>query len=334
MATRKQVAELAGVSEAVVSYVLHNKSIVKEETKRKVLEAIEQLGYRPNLMARGLKMRQTRQIAVLVGYMGNPFEAGILLHVEKTVQELGYAVFFHSYNSGTEERLKELLHGRVDGILLLGQSLHEETIAHFAAQGVPIFSLLQPTVGHEQVEWLDVDWHASMWQLASYLKEQGHVRVALMTHRSERSYLSLRAQAFLVAAAGTGLQCEPEWILYGQGQFEPAQAAMLAAIVSLRGEELPYTALVGMNDLMAMGAMSACRHSFVSVPQQLAVVSCEGILLSSEVAPPLTTLLYPREQLGQEGTTYFIRKLMNGAEADRTWPETKLQMDLVVRQSG
>ncbi len=332
MATRKQVAELAGVSEAVVSYVLHNKPIVKEATRLKVLEAIQQLGYRPNMMARGLKMKQSRQIAVLVGSLGNPFEAGVLLHVEQTAQRHGYAVFFHSYSEQGEEELKELLHGRVDGIMLLGQSLREDTIQHFLSTGTPIFSLMAPALHHQDVGSLDLDWGKAMIKLAAHLKERGHQKAALMTHGSPRHYASSRANAFQAAAEAEGLICSEEMTLFGGGTFEQASAAMAEELKKYdQGAALPYTAIVAVNDLMALGILSACRKMGVNVPVQLAVAGCEGILMSGETSPPLTTLLYPREELGSRGTALFIG--MISGDSTIKPPDGALDAELMVRGS-
>jgi DNA-binding LacI/PurR family transcriptional regulator len=123
MATRQEVADRAGVSVAVVSYVLNNRKIVKEQTRQKVLEAVLALNYKPNLLARSLKTKKSKQIAVLVQFLGNPFEAGILLRIETVAKANGYFVFFQTYEEEQEERLKELFMGRVDGIILLGQAL-------------------------------------------------------------------------------------------------------------------------------------------------------------------------------------------------------------------
>ena len=100
MVTRDHVALRAGVSVAVVSYVLNNKNIVKEETRQKVLLAVKELGYQPNLAARSLKTKKSQQIAVLVNNLGNPFEAEVLLCLESTAREAGYSVFFSKLQAG------------------------------------------------------------------------------------------------------------------------------------------------------------------------------------------------------------------------------------------
>jgi DNA-binding LacI/PurR family transcriptional regulator len=307
MVKRKDVALLAGVSEAVVSYVLHNKPYVKEDTRRKVLDAIEKLGYRPNLLARGLKSLRTQQIAVLVSSLGNPFEAGILLNIERVAQELGYAVFFLSYKEQTEDKLIEQLYGRIDGLLLLGQSLRTETIEHFNRINIPIASLLTPAVIHESVQALDVDWEQEMRRIVNHLTGQGHRSVGMMVNQDAQHYHRVRADAFRNAAIEGGLVCELTNTLYGAGSFESAEFVMGAYLQRLGNPT--FSAIVAMNDLMAMGVLSACRIHGLQVPERLAVVGCEGILLSSQTSPPLTTLVYPREQLGELGTSQFIRRL-------------------------
>jgi DNA-binding LacI/PurR family transcriptional regulator len=329
MVTRKDVAEHAGVSEAVVSYVLNNKQLVKESTRRKVLEAIEQLGYRPNQMARSLKRQRTEQIAVLMGAIGNPFEAGILLHVESTAQELGYIVFFHSYKPDNESKLIDLLHGRVDGVVVLGHSLRQETLEHFGQQGIPVMSLLTPAKRHTNYPVYDVDWVAAMRELVKHLLQQGHRRVGLIAHASKEHYLQIREDCFRSEAEAAGLMCDDNSVIRAQGNFESAEHG-LAQWLGLHNGELPVTAIIGLNDLMAMGALSACRQHQLQIPEQMAVVGCEGILLSSQTNPPMTTLVYPRFELGREGMKWFIQRL-KGEEPEEL---RSFRAALVIRSSG
>lgn len=329
MVTRKDVADRAGVSSAVVSYVLNNREIVKEETRQKVLEAIRELGYQPNLLAQSLKTKKSRQIAVLINYLGNPFEAGLLINIEQHAKDRGYFVFFQTYKQEEEDQLKSLFMGRVDGILLLGQALKPQVVEHFQALDMPVVSVLKP-VGSSpdsdaSVPYMDLDWEAEMSKLVRHLQQQGHTRIGFMGSGEAGQHYEVRLQAFIHALRETGCAWYSEDLLDGGGRFEPAERALHAELIR---QSVGFTALVCANDLMAAGCLAACRKAGVRVPEQLAVAGCEDILMSSQTDPPLTAIHYPRPQMGEAA----MRLLLDTIEGNVA--ETPLfSGELVVRRS-
>jgi DNA-binding LacI/PurR family transcriptional regulator len=312
MATRNDVARLAGVSVAVVSYVLNNKSFVKEETRRKVLAAMEELGYTPNLTARSLKTRKSGQLAVLTNFIGNPFEAGILLHLEESARQRGYMIAYRSYDSARQPELLAQLAGRVDGIVLLGQSLAEDTLKSFYKKGVPVISVMAPGRTDTPIHTVDVDWTAAYRHVVVELVRLGHRHIAFMGHGGPLDPLYPRMEAFAAAvreeekSIGTTLQCE--WLAAG-GRYEAAREHLL---------DLPaapgFTALVTANDLTAIGACSACRERGWAVPDRLSIVSSENILMVSETHPPIAALDYPREQAAHQAMELLVRLIEEPAE--------------------
>ncbi|MFD0679772.1 MULTISPECIES: LacI family DNA-binding transcriptional regulator [unclassified Paenibacillus] len=337
MATRQQVADRAGVSVAVVSYVLNNKKLVKEETRQRVLEAVRELGYRPNLVARSLKTKKSNQIAVLVRFLGNPFEAGILLAIESTAKASGYFVFFQTYEEAQEEQLKELFMGRVDGIILLGQFLSSETLDYFISRGIPIVSITRPYTELNdrdmdiRSQWIDIDWHGAMRELVQHLRQQGHERIAFMADSAGIHHYEWRFRACIEALNSAGLRFEPADRLNGGGRFEQAYAE-LAQRLSLTGsvKQLPFTALICANDLMAAGSLAACRDHGIAVPEQLAIAGCEDILMSAQTNPPLTVLRYPRPEAAEAATRHLL-ELMDGKNSCSS--STLLKAELVIRGS-
>ncbi|WP_438447804.1 LacI family DNA-binding transcriptional regulator [Gorillibacterium sp. sgz5001074] len=290
MVTRNEVARRAGVSVAVVSYVLNNKSIVKEETRKKVLEAVEELGYLPNLTARSLKTKKSNQLAVLTNFIGNPFEAGILLHLEEAARRSGYMVTYRSYHPDREHELKTLLAGRVDGIVLLGQSLEAGTVEFFEKRKVPLVSVMASSLPQETVVAVDVDWEAGYREVIGELCHLGHRHIAYIGHGNPSDPLHPRRMAFDRALRSEerfqAIRCD---FLEGGGRYESAREAVMA----LPGEPI-FTALVCVNDLTAIGAVSACRERGWSVPGRLSIIGSENILMVSETHPPIAALEYPR----------------------------------------
>lgn len=317
MATRKEVADRAGVSIAVVSYVLNDSNYVKEETRRKVLQAIEELGYETNMAARALKMRKTEQLAVLINHMGNPHETGLLLRIEEHAAKHNYVLFFQTFHKEQESRLKSLLNGRVDGIFLLGQSLQEDTVRHFSKQNIPFVSITTPAIRRsDEVTCIDLDWTFEYVRLIRLLKEKGHERIAYMAIHDPEHPLRHRLESFRRAMEAEGMPLRESDILYADGGLVTGSEAIKR---SLR-ESDRFTAIVGANDLMTAGIVAACRELGVDIPRELAVAGSEDILMSSQTAPPLTVIHYPREHVGRIAMEVMLDKMQKRPVADRILP--------------
>ncbi|MFC4775733.1 LacI family DNA-binding transcriptional regulator [Paenibacillus sp. GCM10023252] len=298
MASRKDVAQLAGVSVAVVSYVLNGKTNVKEETRERVLAAMQELKYEPNLLARSLKTRRTQQLAVFVNYLGNPFEAGILLRLETAARQEGYLVFFQTYTQDIEQPLISALRGRVDGIILLGQQLEYETYKRLEALEVPVMSVTQSLKLQEWgIPYIDLDWVKQYREAIIHLKNQGHTRIAYMTDTASGGYHLHRLQAFQEAAQLEGLVLPEQLILDGGGRVESA-TVVFQDYVQRSGSNLPMSAIICSNDLMAAAVLEVCKTNNVTVPGQLAIMGSEDILMTEHTEPKLTVIHYPRERLG------------------------------------
>lgn len=315
MVTRQDVADRAGVSVAVVSYVLNDREIVKEATKRRVQEAIRELGYRPNQTARSLKTKKSQQIAVLIHYIGNPFEAGLLLHIEETAKLHGYFVFVQTYDPDREEELRGLLMGRVDGVLLLGQSFSQETFEYFSSLDVPIVSAMQPSDwdGGERnnVSFVDIEWLPVMSSLLSHLRQRGHERIAFMTVGGNNLHYAVRYHAFceVMRLERVGLEGSASRILNGSGRFEQARAVLGSLLDEVEGGHIDFTAIVCANDLMAAGCLAACHERGIQVPHDLAIAGCENILMSSQLSPPLTVIDYPRQLVGEAAMNLLFDRM-------------------------
>ncbi|GGI44293.1 LacI family transcriptional regulator [Paenibacillus marchantiophytorum] len=328
MVTRKDVAERAGVSVAVVSYVMNNKTNVKETTRNKVLAVIQELDYRPNLVARSMKTKKTQQLAVLVNNLGNPFEAGILISLERSAMERGYFLFFQKFQPQQEESLKSLFAGRVDGIILLGQSLAMTTIEYFQQQGIPVISIMEPSSNEKGiVPFLDIDWASAMKQLFVHLKSRGYRSIAYLTAGQQMSsqHYEVRNRALIHAAGEEDIQLD-ELIEVDSCNFETAYRHLVAKWTSQ--SDFSYQALLCVNDLTAAGAVAACKQLGISVPERLAIVGCEDILMSSQTSPTITTIHYPRLAIG-EATLERMLALIQGQAVKNEI----LKNELVVRES-
>ncbi|RAV22428.1 LacI family DNA-binding transcriptional regulator [Paenibacillus contaminans] len=327
MVTRDDVAKRAGVSVAVVSYVMNNKNNVKETTRQKVLQAIEELGYNPNQTARSLKTKKTGQFGVLFNSLGNPFETGISLGLEERARQTGQSLIFQTYIPSEEDKLRTIFMGRTDGLLLMGQSLKPETLVYFGKIGIPVYSITTPAKAHSSVRCIDIDWREAMFKLIEHLKSLGHTRIGFMAHSSLEHHLHVRFVHFLKAMEAHGLDFHQNDLLHGGGQLEMAYANMTKLLQKSR--ELPFTAIVGANDLMGIGMLSACKDSGLSVPRDLSVAACENILMASHTTPGLTTLHYPRREIGFKAFDMIMQEAGSGGKA----ADYTMGCELIVRLS-
>ncbi len=323
--TRKDVAQRAGVSVAVVSYVLNDVQKVGEATRKRVLQAIEDLDYHPNIAARSLKMRRTNQITVLLNDLENPFEAFILTDIEEAAATAGYSVQISKFQPQREEELKTQLTGRSDGIILIGQSLKDTTVSHFLKQKIPLLSIHKPVWDRKEIPYIDVDWVHAMRQLIRRLRDAGHESIGFMSNGQLSHHHTQRFQAFLQAMQFEKLFFHHSSVLYGGGNYEKAYQVMHEA---LRGQ-LPFSALICANDMMALGVLAACREAVVSVPGKLAVTGCENTVLAALTSPSLTSVDFPRRQLGALAVL-MLKQAANGEQAG----SITLEAELIARDSG
>jgi len=326
MVTRDDVAKHAGVSVAVVSYVINDKRIVKEETRQKVLRAIEELGYNPNMTARSLKTKETKQFGVLFNNLGNPFETGISLGLEAKAREYGRSLIFQTYVAEEEERLKTIFMGRTDGFVLLGQSLKASTAEHFDRLGVPVLSITTPAAARDSVRIVDIDWYGAMVELLQHLKACGHTRIGFMGNEKREHPHHVRYLRFKEATAALGLEFDERTsLILADGRLESAQLRMREALAASRP---PFTGIVCANDLMAIGVLSACKEMGLSVPGDLSVAGCEDVLMASHTTPTLTTIHYPRRLGGFTAIDLLMKRHGGEAAAPVTLPH-----ELIVRES-
>lgn len=326
MITRKQVAEHAGVSVAAVSYVVNNKSGVSEATRQKVLAAIKELGYQPNFMARSLKMQKTNQLAVLVNFLGNSFEAGILMHLEARASEYGYFIVFQTYSPDTEDEFIRLTAGRADGVILLGQRLKPESLDQLRRMNLPVISIMKPVGSEWSVPYVDIDWVLGMRKVIKHLKSNGHSQIGFIGVSKPDHYLHMREKAFQLAMTEEGLSFSQEHLLRGEGRLEQAYESMKLHLSS--PERYAFSAIIAASDLMAVGLLTAAREFGIQVPQELAIAGCENILMTSQTTPGVTVLDYPREQAAIEGIDLMVQHIETGLSNT-----VILTADLVVRAS-
>jgi len=271
---------------------------------------------------------RTNQVAVLVNHLGNPFEASLVSYVEAALQQHGYSMILQTYRQDADESALQLLAERADGLLLMGQTLADHSLDYFRSRGIPLVSLMRPAWEKQGIPSVDLNWLQAMRKTIEYLMSRGHIEIGFMTNGNPAHYHTHRFSSFIQAMQLCKGRFDHANVLNGGGTYLKAYDAMEQRIAS---GELTFSVLVCANDLMAIGALAACRHYGIDIPRQLAIIGCEDILMSSEVYPPLTTIQYDRGQLCRAAVDVLMARI-NGEENDP--PAPMVDGFLVVRASA
>jgi len=319
-----QVARRARVSTATVSRVLNNSGLVKNTTRARVVKAIEALKYSPNLHARSLAGGRSRTIGVIVSNIENPFFLDIYKAVEEGVHRAGYELVM----ANTDYRSERLVAGvrlmigrRVAGLAAIVSEMDADLIEELTGSRIPVvfYDVGAPRANITNIR---VNYRRGMEMLTSYLHSLGHRRLGFVGHHPTLGPINERLKVLLDAAARyTGLQLETAADTDTLEGGRRAARALLAASPRL-------TAIVCVNDLMAVGALRELRERNLRVPADVSVTGFDNVSLAQFCHPALTTVHIPRDQIGRT----ICQCLMNRENAPAEH-EFVVDPELVLRDS-
>jgi DNA-binding LacI/PurR family transcriptional regulator len=328
--TIEDVAALAGVSRQTVSRVVNDRDLVADETRARVLAAIEALDYRPNASARSLASRRTYVLGIVTADFSDYTHARIIEGAEAEAQNQGYLFFVSSAEHGPDG---EPLHSpllsqhQTEGLLIVYHGSEQDTHAIF--EEIP-HDLPVVTIGYaedrEHVVTVSITNAWGARQATSHLLGLGHRRIAHVTGPPKMYESKKRRFAYTQALQEANIV--PDDRLVAKGDWSSASG--YRATMELIGREVDFTAMFIQNDRMTMGVLQALREHKLRVPQDIAVVGFDDIPSARYFSPPLTTIHHPFSELGRTGTRLLI-DLVNGQPAPSE--PIRLETSLVVRRS-
>ncbi|MDB5077082.1 MAG: LacI family transcriptional regulator [Chloroflexi bacterium] len=314
-ATHRDVAALAGVSTAVVSYVINNgPRQTSPDARRRVLAAIETLSYHPSAAARGLRLQRTRTIGFISYdyYPQNafyaPYGAGVLTGLTFALQAKRHYILPYPLGIGEDLRgLHELLHsGRVDGVVVrLAQEppVTDEVLEIIAAAGVPCVCIERAGAPHFGFSSVTYDDEGAAFAATTYLIEQGHRRIAHVTGDLRQVAARDRLAGYRRALNVAGLPLDED--LIQGGSWLPAEA--LAGSRKLLSLCDPPTAVFAANDHLALSVIEVLREHGRRIPEDVAVLGFDDVPLSQELVPPLSTVRIPFTDLGRQAADILLQ---------------------------
>jgi LacI family transcriptional regulator len=323
--TLAQVADEAGVSAMTVSNVLNGKPGASDETRRRVMEVVERLGYVPHAAARNLKGGRTGLIGVLTLDLTNQYGLEIVRGIADELATLEFEALINaSYHDAARERdrIEFMTRGLVDGLLLIAPVLEEQTLLLLRRRGTPTV-VIDPRRVDVDLPRITVDNYQGARQAAQHLIELGHQRIAYIGGLLDLESSTVRFEGFRDAMRLAGLTVDERMVAYCDFTYASGFRTASRFI-----EEYRPTAIQTGADLIAFGAVDAARKHGLSVPEQLSVAGFDDLPQATQSFPSLTTVRQPLHDMGQ----IAVRVLMPAIEGS-TPVTQRVQMptSLIVR---
>lgn len=328
MVSIRDVARRALVSVATVSHVVNGTRNVTPETAARVRQAIEELGYHPNSVARSLRRGKTHTIGLLVPDNANPFFAEVARVVEDEGFKAGYSVILCN-SSGSEAREKiyidVLLSKQVDGLILISSSTHLTGLRRVLNANVPVVAM-DREIPDSSITQIFVDQWQGGYIAGEYLAGLGHRQIAVITGPHATTSSAQRLQGFKHVLSKAGIPLDEHKVITGDFRFGGGQNAVTELFA--RGQT--FTAVFAANDLMAIGAISALHGAGLRIPEDVSVLGFDDIPYAATAMPPITTIAQPIEELCRLSVQALIERIRF---PDHPRQRTVIMPYLVVRKS-
>jgi DNA-binding LacI/PurR family transcriptional regulator len=335
--TLKDVAAKAGVSYQTVSKVINKKANVSPETEKRIWDAIAELKYTTNYSARSLRRKRSNTI----GYtwepappnQSNPILDAFLQSMFRTAEENDYYMLCFPFHAD-DDKMLQVYHqlyntGRVDGFILSRLNYDESSVPFLLEKKIP-FVAFGRLDDHDQLfPYMDVDGGNGIAQAVEHLVGLGHKKIAALAWPEDSRVGNNRLEGYFTGLANAALMPDPRLIIRGEGSLTVGFEAT-SQLLGLP-EQVRPTAIVCMNDMMAIGAMQAVRDAGLQVGRDIGVTGFDDTPTARYLTPPLTSISQPISTIGENLMKRLIEYLETG-----TYPEPRCELvapNLEVRES-
>lgn len=329
MSTLTDVARLAGVSTMTVSRVINDSGYASPEARARVNRAISELGYMPNVLARQLRSKRTKTIALVVTDIANPFFTTIARGVEDAARAQGYAVMFCNTDESEAQEIeyvRVLIQRQVDGVLLVPATDSSASLQLLHKHGLPVV-VLDRRIHSGGVDEVRTDSEAGAHVAVRHLLDLGHRRIAVLTGPEAVSTAADRVAGYRRAMAEEGLEPDGELVIFG-GYNETSGYEMTRRILDVRPQP---TALFAANNFIAFGAIRALREAGMSTPEDMSIAVFDDLPPGWVFDPFLTVVSQPAYEIGKQAAELMLERLAGKAPAEsRT---IVLPSELITRRS-
>ncbi|WP_432163604.1 LacI family DNA-binding transcriptional regulator [Streptomyces tendae] len=326
----ESVAAAAGVSPTTVSHALSGKRAVSESTRRRIMQAIEEQNYRPNMVARGLRSKRTHSVALLLVDIANPYYPAVARAVHDVLAEEGYVSFIGNTDGDAHaERklLEEMVARGVDGVVMQPMGLSSTQVREVVGPSMPLV-ITTTDPGDVPADSVLTDDALGLREAVAHLMGNGTRSFGYIAGPADAAAGPLRADVFHHVLTAAGAAVHDRWT-----ETAPlTRSGGEQAATRLLKQTDPPSAILCANDLIAMGATEAARVAGLRVPEDVAVVGFDDIDMADLVTPRLTTVVNPATEVGDACARTILWRVENGPAAP--FRRIVLQTRLVVRESA
>ena len=313
-ATRSDVAKLAGVSTATVSNALSNPEKVKDETVKKVLEAVKALDYRPDMIARSMSTKKTMQIGIVLENISNPFFGDIVRGFESAANEKNYFVNICTGFNKLDEYFDNFITRRLDGVFVtaIPYKFNMDKLYRLVDNGIKV--LVSGNVGADfrKVSSIENDHMAAMHEAMEYLYSLGHRDIAYLSGLGRNLPYDLRSIGYRQMVERLGLPCGEDLLFDGKYPYSTYMTDGYYYANELMKSGRKFTAVICVNDLMSLGAIKAFKEKGYRVPEDVSVMGFDGITYGEYWEPPLTTMNLDKVKFGEKAFELLYSNISKG----------------------
>jgi len=330
----KDVAKRAGVSVATVSNVITGKQLVSEDVRNNVLRAIEELDYKVNLIARGLKERKTYTVGVILPDITKMFFPDVLKGIMNGAADAGYKINILSsnYDFETERSHVEYFKGsRVDGIILdscvnrSNAKAWAQELTRSSIESTPIVCI-ESTLDNELVSSVQIDWEKRSFEMTQHLIDIGRKNIFYICGPMNLAHVYARYRGYENALKKNGIPVKKELIAWGDFLSKTAFEVISDALK----KNILFDAVQAVNDQEAIGALKALKEAGMDVPNDVAVCGFDNLFPSTLVSPQITTVNIPRYSIGLTAFEELLRRMQDKMQPPKCHV---LNSAIIVRES-
>lgn len=326
------VAKIAGVSPSTISRVMNTPEIVAEDTRQKVINAVKELAYIPNMMAASMPKRRTNYIGLIIPDVTNTFFSNLIRGIQDISEEYGYNVLVVNSDDSQEKEgryLKLLYSRRVDGVIMTVAGYQEE---NFPEEELSLLKKMRIVLIDREINGLTtsivkINNFGGAYSAVKYLLKMGHKKIMYLAGIEGTRTNQERRKAYLAALEEDNINWKKE--IVGNFRLDASYQKIMYYWPELqKSNDLP-TAIFAANDLMAIGALKAFVRLKVQVPKEVSIIGFDNIPFSDCTYPPLTTIAQPTYQMGQKA----VETLLKLIDKKKIKKSVEFETELIERDS-
>lgn len=330
MVQLKDIAKHLNLSVATVSKAINGKGRISAETRQRVLSAIEELGYKPNEIARSLRRRTANTIGVIVPDLTNIFYSNVIKGVEKVAWENGYSVIVCNSDEDAEKEsayLQLLLQHQIAGLVIAMVGREVKQLDPYKKAGIPVVFFDNMPKTKDNFDVVTIDNVKASYELTQHLIDQGHQNIAFITGPLHQSTAYDRLQGYQQCMKHHALSIEDKWVSTGEFKFEHGYKVMKKWLAD---EDKPQAVLAA-NNFLLYGVMKAAREAGLNIPNDLAVACFDAHDETGLICPQITSVLQPDYDIGVIAGEIIMRKEKNKVTV---YEKMILEPQMIIRESS